>query len=192
MADKSTGEKSVSRSPNRSPMEQTGADHPFARQLTLPDAVLLAGSLAFIGIAIIGVFIEYRATGVPDVYTLLRGVHYQLSRYGLVVGVGMLALAVYTGIIRKGDVTPWFRRGSYVIFGTMLIQALIGMVMLYIFGVEPGAPEHLIYGFGTVLTLPFFIFVETTAKKRPAMGSYIWGFALLLGVIIRAISTGPR
>jgi hypothetical protein len=41
-----------------------------------------------------------------------------------------------------------------------------------------------------VLTLPFFIFVETTAKKRPAMGSYIWGFALLVGVVLRSIATG--
>src|SRR5690606_38893600 len=98
---------------------------------------------------------------------------------------------IVIGIVRKGDVTPWFRRGTFVVVGTMLIQALIGAVMMFGMGIEPGAPEHVIYGVGTVLALPFFIFVETTAKKRPAMGSYIWGFTLLLGVIVRSISTGP-
>jgi hypothetical protein len=49
---------------------------------------------------------------------------------------------------------------------------------------------HLIYGLAAVLALPFFIFVEVTAKKRPAMGSYIWGFAILAGVLIRSIMTG--
>ncbi|MBC8098339.1 MAG: hypothetical protein H7Y11_02750 [Armatimonadetes bacterium] len=174
---------------NQAPVEWAGDAHPFARKLTPPDAALLAASLAFILIAIVAVIADY---GAPTIYTVIKGVHWQLSRYGLIVGVALLLLAIYIGILRKGDVTPWFRRGTYVIVGTMLVQAVLGMVMLVGYGVQPGAPEHLIYGAGTVLALPFFIFVETTAKKRPAMGSYIWGFTLLLGVLIRAISTGPQ
>ena len=45
---------------------------------------------------------------------------------------------------------------------------------------------------GAVLALPFFIFVEVTAKKRPAMGSYMWGFAVLAGILIRGILTGSH
>jgi hypothetical protein len=55
---------------------------------------------------------------------------------------------------------------------------------------RPYEEVHLVYGVGAVLALPFFIFVEVTAKKRPSMGSYMWGFALLAGIIIRTISTG--
>ena len=102
----------------------------------------------------------------------------------------MLALAVYVGIVRKGDVTPLFRRATYIIFGTLVLEALIGGTMYLFYNARPAEDVHLIYGLGTVLSLPFFIFVETTAKKRPAMGSYIWGFALLAGIVVRSILTG--
>ncbi|MCU0498520.1 MAG: hypothetical protein MUF87_14310 [Anaerolineae bacterium] len=170
------------------PIEQTGDQHPFALKLTLPDAVL---ALATVGFLVVGVIALWLEGGRPDNYSLLRWLHFQLSRYGLVMGVVMLIAAVYIGILRKGDVTPWFRRGTYVILLSMIVQALLGATMMYGYGVPAGKPEHLIYGIGTVLALPFFIYVEVTAPKRPSMGSYIWGFALFTGVIIRAISTGP-
>jgi hypothetical protein len=161
---------------------------PFALKITWPDGALLAATLAFIGVSALDVLLRFPGA-IP--YTVLRAVHFQLSRYGLAVGLLMLAIAIVIGLVRKGDVTPWFRRGVYVVVGTMLIQAIIGAVMMWGLGGQPGAPEHIIYGMGAVLALPFFIFVETTAAKRPAMGSYIWGFALLLGVLIRSIGTGP-
>lgn len=164
------------------------SEPPFARKLTWPDGVLLAISLVYIAFAILEPFVKYEQVA-P--FTVLRSLHFYLSRYGLIFGGVMLVISVYIGIIRKRDVTPWFRRGAYIIFGTMLIQALVGAYMMFIMGVQPGRPEHIIYGFGTVLSLPFFIFVEVTSRKRPSMGSYIWGFTLLIGVIIRSISTGP-
>jgi len=103
----------------------------------------------------------------------------------------MLVIAIAVGIVRKGDVKPWFRRGVFVVVATMLIQVLIGLYLMYGLNIPSGKPEHIIYGFGALLSLPFFVFVEVTAKKRPAMGSYIWGFALMLGILIRAIGTGP-
>jgi hypothetical protein len=123
-------------------------------------------------------------------YLILHDLHYHLARFGLVLALVMLAAAVYIGIIRKGDVTPLFRRATYVIFGTILIEALVGLTMFAFFSARPAQDVHLIYGIGSVLSLPFFIFVESTAKKRPAMGSYIWGFALLAGIILRAVMTG--
>lgn len=125
-------------------------------------------------------------------YGLLRELHYHLSRFSLVIALGMLAIAFYIGIIRHADVTPYFRRGAYVVIGTMLLEALIGVMLLLVIGVRPGEDVHIIYGVATVLTLPFFIFVEKTAEKRPAMGSYLWGFAILAGIIIRSIGTGPQ
>jgi predicted neutral ceramidase superfamily lipid hydrolase len=123
-------------------------------------------------------------------YLILHDLHYHLARFTLALAGVMAGVAVYIGIVRKADVTPLFRRATYIIFGTMLIESLIGLAMYLFFNARPSQDVHLIYGMGTVLSLPFFIFVETTARKRPAMGSYIWGFTLLAGIILRSISTG--
>lgn len=128
--------------------------------------------------------------GEAERYTLLKDVHYLLSRAGLVIAGIMLACAVYIGLIRHGDVTPWFRRATYTIVAFMTLQGGIGGLM-WLMGGRPGEEVHLIYGYGVVLSLPFFIFVEVTAKRRPAMGSYIWGFTLLAAIIVRTITTGP-
>ncbi len=119
----------------------------------------------------------------------LMGSHYWISRIGLASAVVMFALGFFIGVIRKRDVTNWYRLATYVVAGTMAFQALIGLIM-YAIGLRPHEEVHLIYGLGSVLALPFFIFVEVTARKRPAMGSYIWGFAVLAGVLIRSILTG--
>jgi heme A synthase len=119
----------------------------------------------------------------------LMGSHYWISRIGLVSAVVMFALGFFIGIIRKRDVTSWYRLATYLVAGTMAFQALIGLIM-YAIGLRPYEEVHLIYGLGSVLALPFFIFVEVTARKRPAMGSYIWGFAVLAGVLVRSILTG--
>jgi hypothetical protein len=87
-------------------------------------------------------------------------------------------------------VTRWFRAIAYTTVAFMMTQGFIGGVM-YLMDGRPGEDVHLIYGYGVVLSLPFFIFVEVTAKKRPAMGSYIWGFVMLSAIIVRCISTGP-
>lgn len=161
---------------------------PFALKLTKPDGFLLGLTLVFIVVSALDVIL--RVPG-ANLYEILTGIHFQLSRYGLAVALIMLVISVYVGIFRKEDVKPWFRRGTFVVFGTMTIQSLIGAYMMFILNIQPGKPEHLIYGLGSVMALPFFIFVETTSPKRPAMGSYIWGFALLIGVLIRSLSTGP-
>ena len=125
-----------------------------------------------------------------DFMIFLRGAHYWLSRVGFGLGLVMLALAVYIGLIRHGDVTRYYRRATYSLTGLMLVEAIIGALMYFLAGARPLEEVHLIYGMGAVLALPFFIFVETTAKKRPAMGSYIWGFSLMAAIMIRCFMTG--
>jgi len=124
-----------------------------------------------------------------ELYSALHTLHYWISRAGLVVGLVMLVIAIYVGLVRHGDVTKWFRRGVYSIIGLIGVEFIIGLAM-YIIGGRPYEEVHLVYGVGALLSLPFFVFVETTAKKRPAMGSYIWGFALLVGIFVRSIMTG--
>ena len=122
-------------------------------------------------------------------YEFLHGAHYWLSRGGIAAGLIMLLIAIYIGLIRHGDVTKWFRRGVYAMIGFIGVEFLIGLTM-YLSGGRPYEDVHLVYGLGALLSLPFFVFVETTARKRPAMGSYIWGFTLLIGIIMRGIMTG--
>ncbi|MDZ4771472.1 MAG: hypothetical protein SGJ24_20290 [Chloroflexota bacterium] len=124
-----------------------------------------------------------------SLYAELFASHWLLSRIGLILGVLMLAIAVYVGLIRHGDVTRWFRRGVYGMVGLVGVEAAIGLI-LYAQGGRPGQEVHLIYGVGALLALPFFVFVETTATKRPAMGSYLWGFGLVTAIMLRAIMTG--
>lgn len=174
-------------SPSRKVYKQGYPDDAYDLKVTLFDGILLAISLIFIVVAVID---SINKAGGLNVYLVIRGVHFQLSRFGLAVAIAMSLVAVFLGIIRKDDVTPWFRRGAFVVFGSMLIQAILGFTLLLVYGAQPYQPEHIVYGIATAACLPFFVFVETTAKKRPAMGSYIWGFVLLIGIIVRAIGTG--
>jgi hypothetical protein len=125
-----------------------------------------------------------------ELYLFLDGVHYWLSRVGLAAAIIMFGVGLVIGVIFKWDVTQWYRLTTYIIAGGMLLQALVGLIMYVFIGARPAEDVHLIYGLGAVLALPFFIFVERTAQKRPAMGSYIWGFAVLAGILFRGISTG--
>lgn len=126
----------------------------------------------------------------PTLYGMLREVHNHFGRFALLIALLMFGVSCYIGLLRSADVTPYFRRGTYVILGMMLMQAGLG-AMMWLMGGRSGEDVHILYGLGAVLALPFFIFVERTAEKRPAMGSYMWGFALLAGVITRCLATGP-
>lgn len=125
-------------------------------------------------------------------FLILQSAHYWLSRIGLLIAVLMFGTGFFIGVLRKRDVTPWYRRATYTVAGVMLLQALVGAIMYFLIGARPAEDVHLIYGLGSILALPFFIFVEITAKKRPAMGSYIWGFAVLAGILVRGIMTGAH
>lgn len=167
--------------------KQGEPENPFELKVTLIDGLLLAATVIFIAVAIID---AVQRAGEFNAYLVTRAVHFQISRFSLGLALLMSLFAVFLGIVRKDDVMPWFRRGAYVVVGSLLIQALLGFILMMGFGTQPYQPEHLIYGLAAAACLPFFVFVETTAKKRPAMGSYIWGFILLMGIIVRAISTG--
>lgn len=122
-------------------------------------------------------------------YPALQQAHHLLGWASLLAGLALGAVALYVGVVRHGDATPHFRRGVLAVFGLLLVQAAIG-ALLYASGGRPFEEVHLIYGAGAVLALPFFMYVEMTAKKRPALGSYIWGGFLLAGIALRAIMTG--
>lgn len=148
--------------------------------------VMILALFLFVALVLLDTFNRFPSVWL---YIILLDLHFQLSRLGLAAAGVMGVLAVYIGIIRKGDVTPLFRSATWVIVLTLLLQALTGVAMVTQDG-QPAQEAHYVYGVGAVLVLPFFIFVEMTARKRPAMGSYIWGFALLLGILLRSSMTG--
>jgi len=128
-------------------------------------------------------------TSLYSLYPLFTTIHYWVSRLGLLTAVIMFALGLFIGLVRHRDVTRYYRWAVYTVAAVMVAQSLLGLLM-YSIGGRPYEDVHLIYGLGAVLALPFFIFVEVTAKKRPAMGSYMWGFAVLAGILVRSIMTG--
>jgi hypothetical protein len=156
-------------------------------KLSTLDRALIGFMLLLAVVCLVLVLIQ---PNVGEQLLMLRTLHYWLSRIGLAIGLAMLCISVYIGLMRHGDVTPLFRRATYTIVAFMLIESLVGLAMYVLIGARPYDEVHLIYGMGAVLSLPFFIYVEVTAKKRPAMGSYIWGFAILAAIIVRLYMTG--
>jgi hypothetical protein len=151
------------------------------------DLALIVSIALFIAAA---AWMAWQQTTTPSVYLVLIVVHNHLGRFALFLSTVMFVLALYIGLARHADVTPYFRRGVYIMVALIVLEALFGAVMYFGMNARPADEVHLIYGAGTILALPFFIFVERTATRRPAMGSYMWGFGLLAGIIIRCIMTG--
>lgn len=151
------------------------------------DIALIVFIGGFIALVLINLF---SSGGMSGPFSILLELHNHLGRFTLLIALLMFLLAIYIGLVRHADVTPYFLRGTYVVWGTMIAEALLGGVMYLLFNARPGQEAHLIYGAGAVLALPFFYYVERTAPKRPAMGSYLWGFALLAGIIVRCLATG--
>jgi hypothetical protein len=123
-------------------------------------------------------------------YLLLKTLHHTLAWTAVYVGLLMFVIGVAIGIGQKRDVTRLFRRTVYFIAGTVFVQMLIGVLMWFGVGVRPSSESHWIYGVATAAVLPFFAFIEVTAEKRPAMGSYLWGFGMLVAIGFRSILTG--
>jgi hypothetical protein len=127
---------------------------------------------------------------ITQLYPAMRAAHYIIAWSGVYVGLLMFGIGVYIALVQKRDVTVLFRRTVYFIAGTMLVQVALGLLMWYGVGARPAAEAHWIYGFGTAAALPFFAYIEITAQKRPSMGSYLWGFGMLVAIGFRSILTG--
>lgn len=121
---------------------------------------------------------------------VLRTIHFYIAWTGVYIGLLMFGVGLVIGVVMRRDVTVLFRRTVYLIAGTMVVQALIGTYLYLVVGARPAAEAHWIYGLGTAVALPFFAFIEITAEKRPSMGSYLWGFGMLVAIGFRSILTG--
>lgn len=126
----------------------------------------------------------------PTLYPYLQAAHHTIAWTGVYVGLLMFGIGVYIALVQRRDVTVLFRRTVYVVAGVMVMQAILGTVLWFGAGARPVGEAHWIYGLGTAVALPYFAFVEITAQKRPAMGSYLWGFAMLVAIGFRSILTG--
>jgi heme A synthase len=115
--------------------------------------------------------------------------HHYLSRFIPLTALILMLLGLSLAL-RKKDVTPWLRQIAYFLSGLVVLQAILGSV-LYVRGSRALEPDiHLVYGVGISLIMPFFIYVERTAEKRPAVGAFILGALLVIGMSFRSILTG--
>lgn len=122
-------------------------------------------------------------------YDTLHWIHYVMSRVMVGIAIALFLFALLQAQ-RKHDAGPWIRKAAYTITGVIIIQVILGFTM-YFQGGRPLDPDvHMVYGIGASVVLPFFVYVEMTAEKRPAIGSYVLGGLILLGLLIRGILTG--
>jgi hypothetical protein len=163
-------------------------DRLFGIDLRRLDTALLVLTLGFIALVVAQTLLTVMQ---PTPLVVLRALHFQLSRYGLVMAIALFALAIFIGLVRRADVQRYFRRAAILLVAIMALEALIGFTQYFVYGLRPAQEIHILYGIASVAAVPFFMYVEVTARKRPAMGSYMWGFAILAGIILRTIATGP-
>lgn len=123
-------------------------------------------------------------------YPYLKIIHHTLAWTGVYVGLILFAVAFHLGVMQKRDVTRLFRRSVYALAALMVVQMLLGTAIWYGVGTRPIGEAHWIYGVATAAAIPYFAFIETTAEKRPAMGSYLWGLGMLAAIGFRSILTG--
>ncbi len=122
-------------------------------------------------------------------YDLIYSIHYWNSR-ALIASALIVLAAALLQIFRKKDAEPWIRTLAYSVTVTVVIQVILGFLM-YFQGGRPLEPDvHMVYGVGASVALPFFVYVELTAEKRPAVGSYVLAGIILFGLVLRGIMTG--
>jgi hypothetical protein len=116
--------------------------------------------------------------------TLHQGFARALLIYALILAVwGLFAYL-------RGTNPPGGYLGAMIILeGLGIVQALVGVVLLGA-GHRPDSTLHYLYGAATVLTLPAAYFMSAGGRER--RDSMVFGLAalLLVGVALRAITTG--
>ncbi len=155
-----------------------GRPAPRIRFFLAPNRYDIAAVLATC--AFIAIVLLERAAAGASAYALLRALHRELSRLALGIALVMALVGSYIGLLRRGDVRPWYRRLTYAIVLLLAVEGLLGAA-LWFSGGRPAEDVHIIYGFGALLALPFFAFVEITAQKRPGYGQLHLGFHVAPG-----------
>lgn len=102
------------------------------------------------------------------------------------VAVGLWG--IFIGAVRKSGMTPGYRGALVIGVALGVIQALVGVVLLFT-GLRPADNLHFLYGATVILTLPLVMsYIVDKKISRPLA----FGLACLFmaGLAIRAITTG--
>ncbi len=105
----------------------------------------------------------------------LHSAHYWLSRAGIAVGLVMLLIAIYHRLDparRRDQMVPARRLCHDRLYRGRVFDRRWRCTSC---GGRPYEDVHLIYGLGALLSLPFFVFVETTAQANARRWAAISG-----------------
>jgi heme A synthase len=118
----------------------------------------------------------------------LVDVHARLANTALFFCVIMGVWGVWRFFRRQGvDGSYW---GAVVIAEVLLIaQGILGGY-LWITGLRPVRNIHLLYGIVSVLALPLIYFYTKGQEERRDMLMYGAGFLIMVGLVLRAMTTG--
>jgi hypothetical protein len=112
----------------------------------------------------------------------------------LALGLGVLALVVVVlvmagyAVLRRTPPPAPYRQLQRVVAALVLAEAAVG-VLLFIFGKRPHVSLHLVYALVAVVVMPL---ARTMARRHPSNARFyhLGGTLLLLGVLIRLVTTG--
>lgn len=115
-------------------------------------------------------------------------IHERLATVGLIYSLAVGAWALYLAFTKR-DLSSGFW-GALVINELVFIAQTVVGTMMWIEGLRPGRPVHLLYGVLSVIVLPSaFAFTKGQATRREA-ATYGLICLFLAGVAIRAATTG--
>ncbi len=115
-------------------------------------------------------------------------VHARLANTALFFCVIMGVWGAGRFLRRRGmDGSYW---GAVIIAEVLIVaQGALG-AYLWIVGLRPARNIHLLYGIVSALAVPMIFFYTKGRQERPEMLMYGVGFLILVGLLLRAITTG--
>ena len=118
----------------------------------------------------------------------LIDIHTRLANTALFFCVIMAVWGGLRFLRRRGVDSSYF--GAVVIAELLLLaQGILGGY-LWVNGLRPGRGIHILYGVVSLLALPMVFAYTRGREERPDMLMYTVGFLVLIGLLLRAITTG--
>ena len=118
----------------------------------------------------------------------LTDVHQFWSRVVIIYGV-LIALWGFLLVIRRADLSGGFLGSLVIAEGIVAVQAVLGIILL-IQGQRPHDALHYLYGFVALVTLPGAYLYTLQGTVRGSSLIIAVACAFLIGISIRAITTG--
>lgn len=91
--------------------------------------------------------------------------------------------------LRKQGIGSSYWGALWIAEGLILFQVALGF-FLWFTGFQPARSIHILYGIVSALAIPLVFFYTRGRDARPEMLLYSVAFLILIGLVLRAITTG--